>query len=361
MKKTMRVGASVAALALLLTGCATNEGGGDASASGSSEQYSGTLQGTGASSMNAAQEAWIANFQTANPDAQLNYSPEGSGAGRTAFIEGGADFAGSDRALKDEEMGAGKFAKCTAESNALNLPIYISPIAVVFNVEGVKDLNLDAATLAGIFRGEIKTWDDAKIAALNPGVTLPGTAITAVHRSDNSGTTENFTATLSSLAPAVWTDKASGDWPTSLAGEAAKGTSGVVAAVKNGSGTIGYADESATAGLNHVKLGEGGAYVGPTAEEAAKIVDASKPVEGRAANDLALNLDRTAAGYPYILVSYAIACEDYQDDATAKLVKGYLGYLASEQGQKDAAAAAKSAPLSSTLSAKVTASVNSIK
>ncbi len=360
MKKTMRVGASVAALALLLTGCATNEGGGGASAS-SSEQYTGTLQGTGASSMNAAQEAWIAMFQTANPDVQINYSPEGSGAGRTAFTEGGADFAGSDRALKDEEMGAGKFAKCSAESNALNLPIYISPIAVIFNVDGVKDLNLDAATLSAIFRGEIKTWNDARIAALNPGVSLPSTPITAVHRSDNSGTTENFTATLSSLAPSVWTDKASGDWPRTLSGEAAKGTSGVVAAVKNGSGTIGYADESATAGLSHAKLGEGGAFVGPTAEEAAKIVDASKTVEGRSANDLALKLDRAAAGYPYILVSYAIACEDYQDDDTAKLVRGYLGYIASEQGQKDAAAAAKSAPLSSALSAKVTTSINSIK
>ncbi|MDO5681520.1 MAG: phosphate ABC transporter substrate-binding protein PstS [Propionibacteriaceae bacterium] len=367
--KILPVGASLAAaFALVVTGCAANETtttpsgqGGQTQAAG--EQLQGQIQGTGASSMQAAQEAWIAKYKATQAGVTVNYAPEGSGAGRTAFINGGAAFAGSDRALKDDEMGAGKFAKCTTESNAMNLPVYVSPIAVVFNVQGVDELKLDAATMAGIFKGEIKNWNDPKIAALNAGVTFPDQAITPVHRSDNSGTTENFTDTLNKAAGDVWTEKASGDWPAAFGGEAAKGTSGVVAAVRNGNGTIGYADESQTKGMKTVQYAReaGGEFVGPTAEAAAKVVEASPKVDGRGDNDQALNLDRTAAGYPFVLVAYAIVCEDYKDDNEAKLVKDYIGYISSEKGQADAKESAGSAPLAAELSAKVKTSVDSIK
>ncbi|WP_432558605.1 phosphate ABC transporter substrate-binding protein PstS [Granulicoccus sp. GXG6511] len=369
--KILPVGASLAAaFALVVTGCAANEtpttpaGQGNGQQQGQTgEQLQGQIQGTGASSMQAAQEAWIAKYREQQPGVTVNYAPEGSGAGRTAFINGGAAFAGSDRALKDDEMGAGKFAKCTPESNAMNLPVYVSPIAVVYNVEGVDELKLDAATLAAIFKGEIKNWNDPKIAALNEGVTFPDQAITPVHRSDNSGTTENFTDTLEKAAGDAWGEKASGDWPAAFGGEAAKGTSGVVAAVRNGNGTIGYADESQTKGMNTVQYAReaGGEFVGPTAEAAAQVVAASPKVDGRADNDHALNLDRTAAGYPFVLVAYAIVCEDYQDETEANLVKDYIGYITSEEGQKHAEEAAGSAPLASDLAAKVKTSVDSIK
>ncbi len=368
--KILPVGASlVAAFALAVSGCAANEtpttpaGQGNTGSGSTQAALQGQLQGTGASSMQAAQEAWIAKYKAAQPGVTVNYAPEGSGAGRTAFINGGAGFAGSDRALKDDEMGAGKFTKCTDESNAMNLPVYVSPIGIIFNVQGVDDLKLDAATVAGIFKGEIKNWNDPKIAALNEGATLPDQTITPVHRSDNSGTTENFTDTLSKAAPEVWTEKASGDWPAAFGGEAAKGNSGVVAAVKNGNGTIGYADESQTEGMKVAQYAQkaDGEFVGPTAEAAAQVVEASPKVEGRGDNDQALELDRTAAGYPFVLVSYAIVCEDYKDDKEAELVKSYIGYISSEQGQKDAEESAGSAPLSSAMAAKVKTSVDSIK
>ncbi len=152
---------------------------------------SGTLDGAGASSQGSAQEAWIAAFQTANPDVTINYDPSGSGAGREAFIAGGVAFAGTDSALKQEEIDGG-FAGCVADTGYFQVPVYISPIAVIFNVEGVDTLNLDAATLAGIFKGTITTWDAPEIAALNEGTTFPAAPITAVHRSDDSGTTKNF-------------------------------------------------------------------------------------------------------------------------------------------------------------------------
>ena len=352
--------ALIAAAALTFSSCASNEG--PATGAPGSSGLSGTLSGKGASSMAVAQQKWIADFQTANSGATVNYSPDGSGAGREAFISGAVQYAGSDRAFKDEEMGAGKFGKCTAESNALNLPVYISPIAIVFNVDGVKDLKLDADTLASIFSGKITKWNDPKIAALNAGVTLPDANITAVHRSDDSGTTENFTDYLSKAAPSVWTEKAAQKWPSAAGGEAAKGTAGVVNAVKNGKNTIGYADESQAGELGKVSVKVGEEFLAPTPEAAAKIVDASPKVEGRSANDLALKLDRKAAGaYPVVLVSYIIVCEAYKDANDAKLVKAFVGYVGSEAGQKAAQDQAGSAPLSADLQATVKTAVDAIK
>ena len=154
---------SIAAIAIagtmLFSACAANE---DAPAGESTSKLSGTLDGAGASSQGSAQEAWTKDFQTANPDVTINYEPSGSGAGREAFIAGGVAFAGSDSSLKDEEI-AGGFKGCVADTGYVEVPVYISPIAVIFNVEGVDELNLDAATLAGIFKGTITTWNDPAI------------------------------------------------------------------------------------------------------------------------------------------------------------------------------------------------------
>lgn len=344
---------------MTLVGCAANEDSGSGGATTST--LSGTLTGKGASSMKAAQEKWTAEFQSANTNVTVNYSPDGSGAGREGFISGAAAFAGSDRALKDSEMGAGKFAGCSATSSALNLPVYISPIAVIYKVDGVKDLKLDADTLAKIFSGTITKWNDPAIAALNPDATLPDANITAVHRSDDSGTTENFTEYLNTVAPTSWTKDPDGVWPFS-GGEAAKGTSGVVSAVSGGNNTIGYADASAAKDLDHVQVKVGTEFLSPTAEAAASIVDKSQRVEGRADNDWALNLDRKADGvYPIVLVSYAIVCEEYKDAATGELVKSYIRYIVSDAGQQAGHDAAGSAPLSADMQSKLKASVDSIK
>jgi phosphate transport system substrate-binding protein len=357
--KPIAVAALVTAAALAFTGCATNEAGSAGTGAASGSQ---TLTGVGASSQKAAQEKWVADFQSKNSSITVNYSPDGSGAGRSAFIAGAAAFAGSDRPFKDEEMGAGKFAGCAADSNALNLPVYISPIAVIYNLDGVTDLALDPATIAGIFAGKITKWNDPAIAATNPSAKLPDLAITAVHRGDDSGTTNNFTDTLNKLAPTVWTEKASDTYPAAFGGEAANGTSGVVQAVTGGAGTIGYADASAAGKLGKASIIVNGKPLQPTADAAAAILDHSKTIAGRDANDLAYSLDRTSEGvYPAVLVSYAIVCQTYKDAAVGKLVKDYVGYMASADGQKAAAEAAGSAPLSADLQAKVKAALDSVK
>ncbi|WAC66567.1 phosphate ABC transporter substrate-binding protein PstS [Agrococcus sp. SL85] len=350
--------------ALLLSSCAANEG--TAPAAGGSEapesSLSGDLAGAGASSMGAAQEAWIAGFQTNNPDVNVTYDPAGSGAGREQFIAGGVGFAGSDAYLKDEEL-EGTFGACVADSLPVDLPVYISPIAVIFNVEGVDSLNLDAATIAGIFSGEITNWSDEAIASQNEGVTLPDATITAVHRSDDSGTTENFTQYLAANAADAWTEGEFETWPAAYGGEGAQGTSGVVDAVTNGTNTIGYADASRAGDLGTVALMVGDEYVPFSAEAAAAAVDASAPVEGRHEGDLAIELDRTtteAGAYPLVLISYAIACTEYADAEQGALVKAYLEYVVSAEGQQAAADNAGSAPISEDLRAQITASLEMI-
>ncbi|BDI23754.1 phosphate ABC transporter substrate-binding protein PstS [Herbiconiux sp. L3-i23] len=349
--------------ALALSSCAANEGGTPAETDGATEGLSGTLVGAGASSQGSAQEAWIAAFQTENPDVTVTYDPSGSGAGREAFLEGGVNFAGSDRAFNDEELAAGGWAACAPDTGIIELPLYVSPIAVIFNLEGVDSLNMDAATIAGIFLGTITNWNDPAIAALNEGVTLPDLAITPVHRSDDSGTTENFTEYLNAVAPDVWTAEPDGVWPID-SGEAAQGTTGLVDAVTGGNGTIGYADASRAGDLGTVALQVGDEFVEYSPEAAAAIVDASPEAEGREDGDIAIEIDRTsteAGVYPLVLISYLIGCAEYQDAEVGSLVKGYFSYLASTEGQDEAAAEAGSAPISDTLRGEVEAAIELIK
>ncbi len=344
--------ALLAAAAISLTACASNEGSTPATTTAKPSNLSGTLNGIGSSAQGAAQTVWIAGFQEANPKVTVNYDPQGSGAGRKSFISGAADFAGSDAALND-----------AAGTKGIDLPVYISPIAIAYNVDGVKDLKLDADTIAGIFSGKITTWDDAKIKALNSSATLPSAPITVVHRSDDSGTTQNFTDYLSANAPTVWTAPASQTFPFQV-GDAAKGTSGVADATKNAKNSITYIDESGSAGLSIAQLKVGDNFEKISASGAAAVVAASPIASGRETNDLAIQINRkdtTKGAWPLVLVSYVVACQQYKDSAKADLVKGYVDYVISSDAQKAAADQAGSAPLSSDLSAKVSKAVASIK
>ncbi|MGG5174799.1 phosphate ABC transporter substrate-binding protein PstS [Pseudarthrobacter sp. J1763] len=369
--KTFRFGrhaalAVIAAGALALTACGSDNATNTAATgapSASGPKVTGTLTGVGSSAQGAAMDAWKTNFASANPGATVQYSPDGSGAGRKAIIDGSAQFAGSDAYLKDEEVAASK-AKCGPDG-AINIPVYISPIAVAYNLPDVKDLKLDAPTVAKIFRGQVAKWNDPAIAALNPGANLPDLKVTPVNRSDDSGTTQNFTDYLAAAAPDVWTDKSSGNWPASLKGENAKGTSGVVKTVTDTPGAVTYADDSAVSGkmgVAQIKVGD--SFTKISAEAAAKAVDAGTPVAGRNANDLSIKLDRktTIAGaYPIVLVSFHVVCTTYDTQATADLVKAFESYVVSDAGQKAGAESAKSAPLSKTLQDKALKSIESIK
>ena len=198
-------------LALGMAACGGDDEGSGGTGSEPTTEVSGNLAGAGASSQGAAMEAWIAGFATAAPDATVTYDPVGSGGGREQFTSGGVQFAGSDAYLKPEEITA---ANATCGANGfLEMPVYISPIAVAYNLPGVSELKLTASVIAQIFNQKITKWNDPKIAELNQGAQLPDLDITAVHRSDESGTTDNFTDYLSQAAKADWPHEADGAWP----------------------------------------------------------------------------------------------------------------------------------------------------
>jgi phosphate transport system substrate-binding protein len=358
---------TVAALALGfgLTACgAGNETPSGDSTSDGAGSLSGTIAGGGSSAQEKAQGVWRAKFQGDNPDVTITYDPVGSGDGRQNFISSAYAFAGSDSYLSDDE---GELAdaktRCGGE-DPIEVPAYVSPIAVAFNLPGVDSLNLSAKTVGQIFSGKITKWNDPAIAADNAGVKLPSTAISPVHRSDDSGTTKNFTHYLSQAGEGSWTADPDGVWPLK-GGEAGDGTSGVVAALTGGEGTIGYADDSAIKetdlGVASIKVGS--AFNAPSAEGAAQVVAESPAAEGRPAVDMAIDVDRTtteAGAYPLLLTSYLIACQHYDDATQADLVKGFLTYILSADGQQAAADEAGSAPLDTKVAAKATTIVAKI-
>jgi phosphate transport system substrate-binding protein len=342
------------------TGSTENEAGGNTSA-----EVSGEIAGAGSSAQQAAQEAWIANFENENSGATISYDPVGSGGGREQFIAGGVAYAGSDTPLSEDEGELAAAVKRCKPGELVEVPDYISPIAIAYNLPEVEGLQLSPETLAMIFNQEIDNWNDPAIAKDNPGVELPDLRITPVNRSDESGTTENFTDFLSKAAPSVWKHEPSGEWPVK-GGEAANGTSGVVEAIAAGEGAIGYADASQAKELGIAKIEVGGEYVEPSAEAAAKVLEESKEDKTKEAgpNVIAFEINRTPKSpgvYPIILVSSLIACTEYKSAEEAALVKAYLEYAISPEGQEAAAENAGSAPLTSALTSKIMPAVEAIE
>lgn len=369
--KVTRFGRTAAVLsiaALALTACGSNNEEAQKAISGESnasspaangEQLSGTITGGGASSQESAMTAWASGFQT-EKGPQVNYAPVGSGSGRKGFLAGEYKFAGSDSALADDEQEEAK--KVCGDDGAYNVPVYISPIAVAFNLEGVQNINMDAATIAKVFSGEITQWDDAAIKDQNPDVELPAQKITVVHRSDDSGTTKNFTDYLNKAAADDWKWEAEDAWPSEISAESAQQTTGVVSQVKATKGAITYADASAVGELGTVAVKVGENYQEYSPEAAAAIVDKSQAA-GSSDKDLAIKLDRTSTEegtYPIVLVSYHVFCSSYKDQETVDLVKAFGEYVISEEGQKAAQESAHNAPISNETREKAQATIDAI-
>jgi phosphate transport system substrate-binding protein len=356
--------AGIALTAMLaLTACGSDNntpaGSGADSSAAAGSCVSGSLTAQGSTAQKNAMDEWIKTYQGQCSDAKVAYEGTGSGAGVQAFISGTADFAGSDSYLKaDSEQGKAD-AKC-AGGQALNLPMVIGPIAVVYNAEGVDSLQLDAPTLAKIFAGKITKWNDAAIAAQNSGVKLPTSAISTIHRSDESGTTDNFTKYLSKTAATDWTFDHAKAWKAP-GGTGAKGSDGVAAAVKSTPGALAYVELSfaQNSDLKKAKIKNGaGEYTELTGESAGKTIAGAKIVG--TGNDLKMDIDyaTTAAGaYPIVLVTYEIACSKGSSKAAA--IKGFLNYTSSTGGQS-ALSDLGYAPLPDEVRTKVAAAVATI-
>lgn len=351
-RRTLVPSVAAVALAASLAACGSDSGSG----SGSS-----TIAAGGSSAQDSAQSAWRSGFASIDSGASISYDAVGSGDGRTGFTSGKYAFIGTDSALDSDEITA---ATKQCGSAPIEFPAFISPIDVIFNVQGVTKLNLDASTLAKIFSGKVTTWDAPEIKALNKGVTLPSTKIVPVHRSDSSGTTANFTDYLNKAAPADWKSEGDSDWPTTT-GESGEKTAGMVSAVKAADGGIGYADDSGVQGqgLGVADIKVGSSYVAPSATGAAAALTASKPITGTPASIITFELNRTSTDpktYPIFMASYEVACAKYSDAGEAATIKSFLNYIISEDGQKAAAANAYSAILPSAIATAAKAQIDKI-
>ncbi len=217
-----------------------------AAAAGVGAKSSGdTLVGAGSTFVAPLVSQWQADY-AAKTGVQIAYSPIGSGGGIAAISGRQVDFGASDAPLSPDQL--------TACNGCVQIPWALSATALIYNLDGVpNDLHMTGQVLANIYLGHITKWDDPAIRALNPKVSLPGTAITPVYRSDNSGTTYNFTDYLSAVSP-EWKSKigrgVNANWP---AGQGGKGSSGVAGIVSNTAGAIGYADVAYSL-KNHLKV-----------------------------------------------------------------------------------------------------------
>jgi phosphate transport system substrate-binding protein len=344
--KTQRFGqlagiTMVGALALSACGSdnnAADSGGASGSASAAATECAeGTLNAEGSSAQKNAIEEAISSFQDACQGATVNYNPTGSGAGIKQFIAGQVDFAGSDSALKKEEKD-GKVETAEAEkhcgSPAWNLPMVTGPVAVSYNVPGVDKLVLTPEVVANIFNGKVTAWNDASIAALNSGVKLPSTSIKVFFRSDESGTTENFTKYLAAAAPQAWTAEPGKSWTGK--GEGKEKSSGVASAVQSTEGGITYAEWSYAKDnkLGIAQIDNGGGPVELSGDTVGKAVASAKH-DGEG-NDLRLKLDyatKEPGAYPILLVTYEIVCSKSEDPKQAALTKAFLKHFSSEETQ----------------------------
>jgi phosphate transport system substrate-binding protein len=318
-------GLALAAMALFVAACSSSSSGsGGSSGSG----LSGTLNGSGSTLQLVYQQQAIQSFKSIQPSITVNYGGGGSGKGRTDLASNVVQFAGSDSPISSTDLPLFK------GKTVLYFPILIGPITVSYNLPGIKSgLKLDAPVIAGIFQAKITKWNDPQIAALNPGVKLPSTAITIAHRSDSSGTTQNFSEFLVEGAPSVWKlgSDSTINWPANSRGGNANG--GAAQIIKTTAGAVGYVDyaDAKASGLTWASVkNQAGNYVAPSVQSATE-----------AASNAQVKPDLTfsaiwasgAQSYPITAQSWVLVYQKQSSSNTTKLLKSYIGYLVGD-GQK---------------------------
>jgi len=329
-KFRMALLALVGALALGVAACggsdsSTSSSGAGGSSGGSGAQLGGTINGAGATFPQPVYQEWAARFQEQR-GTTVNYQGIGSGGGIAQFTAGTVDFGATDAAMTDDELKAAQ-----AKGTPVHVPTVLGAVTVAYSIDGVgKGLKLDGATMADVFLGKITNWNDPALKQLNPSMPLPSGDITVCHRSDESGTTKNFTAFLAAYSKA-WASGPGSDksvkWPT---GTGAKGNDGEAACIKQNSGSIGYV-EQAYALANNMTVAsvknKSGSFVAPSlASASAAAQDLKIPSDLRFAT-----IDAPAAGaYPItaltFLLVYQDMCKAGLDQTKSRAVKAWLQY-----------------------------------
>ena len=324
--------AGVAVLALGLAACGSSSKSSSSSSSSSSapsttssSSGSGTISGAGSTFAAPVYEQWA----SAQSGLTVNYQSVGSGAGITSLETKTVDFGASDPPLKP----ADETAIAKNGSPAAQIPMFLGAITVSYNLPGVATgLKLDGKTIADIYLGKVKTWSDQEIKTLNPGVSLPSTAITVIHRSDSSGTTAGFTGFLAKVDAEFMSKVGEGkdvQWPT---GTGAKGNAGVAGAVQQTAGAVGYVEQAYALQHNFTYASvknKAGAFVAPTLASASA---AAQGVTVPANLGIKISNPGGAGSYPITSQTFIVVNKDLckagipGGEAAAKGVVKFLDY-----------------------------------
>jgi phosphate transport system substrate-binding protein len=335
MKTWMLVGSL--AVTSLIASCKKNEDGGKAAktSEGKADKAdkaatggSVTINGSGSTFQKQFQEVAIDAFSKDHPNVKVNYGGGGSGKGRQDFSDQVTDYGCSDAAYKDDAE------KKTKGGEFLYVPVLLGAITVSYNIDGVDKLQLSAETVAKIFQRDIKKWNDPAIAADNPGAKLPDLAITVAHRSDGSGTTEQFTKFLDlATNSTAWKLKSGStvEWPSDT--QAGNGNSGVAQIVKTTKGAIGYVDlpDAKASGLAVAAVkNQAGKFVAPSSESAQAAGDGIDVKDNL--TFVSVNAKGDAA-YPITAPSWCMVYTKQTDKTKGEALKAYFKYMVTD-GQK---------------------------
>jgi phosphate transport system substrate-binding protein len=286
-----------------------------------------SLTGAGSTFINPAMSRWVADFQKSHSSVQINYQSIGSGGGIRQLQQGLVDFGASDAAITDDQL--------KQMQPVIQIPESAGPVCITYNLPDLKEpLRLSGPTLAGIFLGTIKTWQDPALKKDNPGVTFPKTPVVVAHRSDGSGTTGIFTTYLDKVSP-DWSKKVgkgiSIQWPVGLGG---KGSEGVTGVVKQSPGAIGYV-ELTYAEQNHLPVAQirnsAGNFEPPNPAGTTAAIDAF--ATELAADVRAPIVDPPASAkdaYPISGLTFLIVPKDANDPTKAQAVKNFIQYIISD-------------------------------
>jgi phosphate transport system substrate-binding protein len=287
------------------------------------------LQGAGATFPYPLYSKWVSEYQKANPRVRINYQSIGSGGGIRQIVEKTVDFGASDAPMSDDELGK-------APGKLVHIPTTLGAVVLVYNLADVKTgLKLTPEVVTGVFLGEIKTWDDAKIAKDNPDVKLPKDAITVAYRSDGSGTTAVFTDYLAKVSPA-WKDKVGAGKSVKFpAGMGAKGNEGVAGQVKTTPGAVGYIElayAKQTGATYAFVQNAAGKFVEPSLDG---ISAAASGVAKAMPEDFRVSITNAPgdAAYPIASFTYILVYQEAPDATKGKAVADFL-WWAIHDGQK---------------------------
>jgi phosphate transport system substrate-binding protein len=327
-QQALTAGAAFVAMALSLAACSsssssttTSSTSAPATTSSSAAALTGTLLGSGSTFQTTFQEEAISSFKSVQPGMTVTYGSGGSGKGRSDLASNVVNYAGSDSPIPAAEAS-------TFKGTVLYFPVVIGPITVSYNLSGLsKPLNLDPKTIAEIFEAKITTWNNPAIAADNPGVTLPSTAITIARRSDSSGTTQNFSEFLVKGAGSAWTLGSSSTiaWPSASRG--GNGNGGVAQIIKSTLGAIGYVDyaDAKASGLTFANVkNSSGNYIAPSPTSATAAADSVTPAANLTFSAIWAS---GAQAYPITYQSWDLVYETQPNSNDAAMLKAYIGYL----------------------------------